>query len=444
MQPVPALVSLTLVLLATGGCAHAPKPAALPARTEHHGMLHGDVHVVELGPAEGEPVVFVHGLGASGVDDFAELIPRLAEQQRVLAFDLPGFARSASPARTHTPDDYVALLDRLISRRFTSPVTLVGHSMGGALAIAYAARHPERVRRLALFDVAGVLYFRDYTRRVVDSRLRARGDLLDPLRRFAYALFRVGMKPFAHKEIHELPIGDGPAVAFAGYDFGADLRAIRAPVMLGWGAHDVAAPERTRVLLRYWLRPAKDVTYADSGHVPMRSEPAAVAQDLRAFMADAAPAPLSAPLASGLPSYHCKGQRGVRISGDYARIVLDGCKDVRIEHARAQSIEVRSSAVELADVELRDGEVGLSAVRSRVSWVGGRIESEVCIDTARSRLDLVGVHCHFERRSLRVRAASRLVASVSATEGLVGVRPLHGEYPLARNDNGAKPSAGAL
>jgi pimeloyl-ACP methyl ester carboxylesterase len=444
MQVLGVVAAFTLTVFAAVGCAHSAQTAAPLARTEHHGPLHGDVHVVEVGPREGEPIVLVHGLSAGGVDDFAALIPRLAEQHRVLAFDLPGFARSDSPARTHTPDDYVALLDRVIAGRFTGPVTLVGHSMGGALAIAYAARHPERVRRLALFDVAGVLYFRDYARRVVDARLAARGDLLDPLRRFAYALFRVGTKPFAHKEIHELPIGDGPAVAFAGYDFGADLRAIKAPVMLGWGARDVAAPERTRALLRYWLRPTKDVTYAASGHVPMRSEPAAVAGDLLAFMAEGTLEQASAPLAAALPSYHCKNQRGVRISGDYAQIVLDGCKDVRIERARAFSIAARGSAVELVDVELRSGEVGLTAERSRVSWVGGRIVSDVCIDTARSRLDLVGVHCQFERRSMLVRARSRLMASVSATEGLVGLRPLHGEYPLAPSREIAMGSAGAL
>jgi lipase len=103
------------------------------------------------GPAGGEPVVCVHGIGQHG-GIFAELGERLAENRfRVIAVDLRGHGGSGHEPpwslETHVDD----LLETLAAEG-AAAATLVGHSFGGAVAAATAAREPERVRRLALLD----------------------------------------------------------------------------------------------------------------------------------------------------------------------------------------------------------------------------------------------------------------------------------------------------
>lgn len=101
---------------------------------------------------EGSPTaVFWHALGPLASGAFGrELAPGLAERGwRLLAPDAPGFGRS--PARE--PDTYAldALADLLL-RSVDGQVALIGHSWGASLAVAAAARRPERVTALVLLD----------------------------------------------------------------------------------------------------------------------------------------------------------------------------------------------------------------------------------------------------------------------------------------------------
>jgi pimeloyl-ACP methyl ester carboxylesterase len=139
--------------------AEAMFPAGLAGyRTRFETLATGErVRVIESGPEHGEPVVCFPGWGCP-VWDFHSTIPALAaEGYRAIAVDLRGHGLSDMPV---DPDRYttdamvehgVAILDALHLRR----AVLIGHSMGGALAIHLALRVPERVRGLALFSPIG-------------------------------------------------------------------------------------------------------------------------------------------------------------------------------------------------------------------------------------------------------------------------------------------------
>jgi pimeloyl-ACP methyl ester carboxylesterase len=99
-------------------------------------------------------VVLVHGLGESALG-FEPLLarPELSAWE-LAAPDLPGYGRTAWPAGG--PPGLVDLADAIASwlrERYSSPVTLLGHSMGGVVALLLAERHPELVA--ALLDVEG-------------------------------------------------------------------------------------------------------------------------------------------------------------------------------------------------------------------------------------------------------------------------------------------------
>ena len=98
-------------------------------------------HVEETG--SGTPLVLVHGLGGS-TELWRHVIGPLAEEFRVVAYDLRGSGRTA-PTGPTSLDELVADLDDLVETLGLGRVLLMGHSMGGSLVLAYAAAHPERV-----------------------------------------------------------------------------------------------------------------------------------------------------------------------------------------------------------------------------------------------------------------------------------------------------------
>lgn len=111
---------------------------------------------------EGSPIVLVHGSGP-GVTAWANwrlAIPRLAEAgHRVVAPDMVGFGFTERPADgRYDRERWIAHLLGLLDALGLEQVDLVGNSFGGGLSLAFAARHPERVRRLVLMGAVGTSF----------------------------------------------------------------------------------------------------------------------------------------------------------------------------------------------------------------------------------------------------------------------------------------------
>lgn len=106
-------------------------------------------------PGEGEPALFVHGLGGSATN-WTDLMALLGDQVDGVAVDLPGFGWSPPPRDgDYSPRRSAETLAELIEHRFEGhPVHLLGNSMGGAVSVQLAARRPELVRTLTLVSPA--------------------------------------------------------------------------------------------------------------------------------------------------------------------------------------------------------------------------------------------------------------------------------------------------
>jgi len=112
-----------------------------------------------LDAGEGDPVVLVHGSGP-GVSAYANwrlTLPALTEGVRVIAPDMVGFGFTERPLEArYDLQTWVAQLIGLLDALGIERAGLVGNSFGGAIALAAAARHPDRVDRLVLMGSVGV------------------------------------------------------------------------------------------------------------------------------------------------------------------------------------------------------------------------------------------------------------------------------------------------
>lgn len=132
--------------------AGANPEVAKPLRT---GSFATNLHDV----GSGRPVLFIHGSGP-GVSAWANwrlVIPVLAATRRVIAPDMVGFGFTERPAAIrYDMDTWVRQAIDVLDALDLPQADLVGNSFGGALALAVACRHPQRVRRLVLMGSVGV------------------------------------------------------------------------------------------------------------------------------------------------------------------------------------------------------------------------------------------------------------------------------------------------
>jgi pimeloyl-ACP methyl ester carboxylesterase len=112
-----------------------------------------DVAYVDSG-GPGAPLVFVHGLSSS-IGFWEYQLPAFAASHRVIALDLPGYGASGRPDAPCTPRWYAEVVRGLLDALELPRATLVGHSMGGQIALTLALAHPSRVDRLVLSAPAG-------------------------------------------------------------------------------------------------------------------------------------------------------------------------------------------------------------------------------------------------------------------------------------------------
>ena len=134
-----------------GGMSHRTPEAP---RTHITSLPPHEIHAVEYGSGA-ETLVLLHGLSGSS-RWWSRNAPVLAESYRVMIPVLIGFGQSQAGARLPSPGDTADLIARWLTQLEVESAHLVGHSMGGQIAVHFAVRHAARLRRLVLVDPAGL------------------------------------------------------------------------------------------------------------------------------------------------------------------------------------------------------------------------------------------------------------------------------------------------
>jgi pimeloyl-ACP methyl ester carboxylesterase len=194
---------------------------------------------------EGEPLVLVHGLG-SRATDWAPVIPPLVQHGfRVYALDLLGYGSSSRPDA-----DYSIALETGVLRQFFEALRigqadLGGWSMGGWIALKFTLDHPERVRRLMVFDSAGLKFTPTFDTTLFNSKTP------EQVNRFMAVLTPhpphlpdfVALDWIREMAREKLLVSRSMASMQRGEDLlDGKLGGIHVPVLIVWGKEDAVVP----------------------------------------------------------------------------------------------------------------------------------------------------------------------------------------------------------
>jgi pimeloyl-ACP methyl ester carboxylesterase len=149
------------------------------------------LHAVAEGPAQGMPVILLHGFPEFWYGWRKQILPLAQAGFRVVVPDQRGYNLSSKPAEVeaYTVHELVSDLLAIVDSLGRARVCLAGHDWGGAIGWAFAARYPERVHRLAVLNIPHPAAMQDYLRSKPRQMLRSWYILFFQAPRLPEALF---------------------------------------------------------------------------------------------------------------------------------------------------------------------------------------------------------------------------------------------------------------
>jgi pimeloyl-ACP methyl ester carboxylesterase len=278
-----------------------------------HGNLVRYAHAGSTGPV----VALVHGL-ASRASQWEQVMARLGEHYRVIAPDLLGHGLSAKPRGDYSLGAQACGVRDLLASLGHDRVTLVGHSLGGGIAMQFAYQFPERIERLALINAGGLgpdvsPFLRAATLPgselvlpvIAGSWVRNTASFVDGL------LGKVRVK--VPEGMREALVGFGslgdPATREAFVHTARSVIDIRGqrvdgrdrlylatdlPLLVVWGERDAIIPVAHAREVAAAVPTARVEIFARSGHFPHLTEPQRLADLLHDWLGSSSPAHLDA------------------------------------------------------------------------------------------------------------------------------------------------------
>lgn len=419
-------------------------------------VFRGEVYYAVSGPTDSPTVVLVHGLGDKAARDWDGLVADLSRDYRVVRFDLPGFGRSSRGDHAYTPDRYAEFLRYLADRHIGArPFYLIGHSMGGAIALRYAARNPGDVKALVLVDVPAILHRFSYSKhlaafglsRMVPGLYHDKNNTLDDLlgrllgrvEKAQVPVEMVVQQPHLRQRILKGDPFKIAGLALALEDFSRDIATVQAPTLLLWGDRDEIAPLRNGQVLAANMPRARLDVLEGSGHTPMDDVPERFQTEVREFLRNPVVAPQPSLLrddsafSENSRQGSCDGESGQVFEGDYEHIVIARCEGAVLRHVRARNVRIKGSSVTIEDSRIGDRTGGLTASASRVVITSSRIEGRTAILLNATHLDVAGSQIVGQDAAVAARPGSEgsdAVFSVSRVESRNHYGPLHGWWPI--------------
>jgi pyruvate dehydrogenase E2 component (dihydrolipoamide acetyltransferase) len=253
------------------------------------------LRILEMGTGIGVPVLLLHGFGAD-LNSWMFTLPALADSARTIALDLPGHGGSAKDVGAGDANALTCAVEAALAALGIERAHFVGHSLGGAVAAALAARRPDRVASLTLIAAAGL--GPDINAAFIDGFIRAarRKDATEVLQLLVHdpALISRAMVEdvLRYKRLDGVPAAlETIAHAwFAGgrqtFDLVAAVTALTMPAQVIWGRDDRIIPVAHAQALAARLPQGQQVhILAQAGHLPHMEKSGEVNRLIRRFVA---------------------------------------------------------------------------------------------------------------------------------------------------------------
>lgn len=246
----------------------------------------------ELGDS-GSVILLLHGFALS-VDIWEQNIRELATQHRVIAVDLLGFGLTAKPQKKENVEAFPLFVSEFLRIRQINHAHIVGHSMGGLIAVRFAQMYPEKLLSLTLIASAGFarkipIHFRILSLPVVGELfirpnkqglksallLNVFNKNLD-LEPLTDKLYEYSLHPEMGKTLLKICRG---AIHIFGFKWGmirklkAEMGKISCPVLIIWGKDDCIIYVDHAIKAHNMLPHARLEIFADCGHLPQFEYP---------------------------------------------------------------------------------------------------------------------------------------------------------------------------
>ena len=214
----------------------------------------GDIKTHYLSGGDGPPLVLVHGAGASaGNEEWKDNLEALALNHRVYVPDLAGYGKGDKPRINYTTGFFNNFFQDLLAKLELGQSSLIGHSLGGGIALDFTLRHPEEVTKLVLVDTAGL-----------SEKLGLLGKLLFPL-------FTAIARIRGDHVFHSLMTGGNGGEPVETYM--DRLHEIKAPTLILWGGWDGYLPVSLAFEAHSRMENSRLHVFKRCWHAPQRERP---------------------------------------------------------------------------------------------------------------------------------------------------------------------------
>lgn len=238
------------------------------------------IHLAEHGPADGEPMVFIHGSGpgASGASNFSQNAEAFVRAgYRVILPDLIGYGESSQPEGIdYTLDLFTDTLLDALDQHGIERTTLIGNSLGGGIAIQIALNRPAFVDRLILMAPGCVAEQASYFTMPGIAKMRSSFGSPDFSLEEQRSLIANLLHPSWADKIPEELVAERFAVArtqpkdvlarMKTPNLGPRLGELDCPIFVMWGLDDEFCPESHSRLFLDQCKDVRSLTFAHTGH----------------------------------------------------------------------------------------------------------------------------------------------------------------------------------
>ena len=231
---------------------------------------------------KGEPLLLIHGMAFSH-EVWNKTIKEVSKSFTVYAIDLPGFGCSDKPAVDYGLSYYLDFMKKFVDTLNIQKCVLVGMSMGGEIAAAFAAKYPDRIDRLVIINAKGFsplikgirslpvvgspTYLlmsgsRGYLKRYVENMMYDRSVLREDLVEEEWARIR---DPSYRSSLSR----NAKYLSTVDVEFPNTLKNIKAKTLIIWGKEDVILPVADAYKFKDNIENSRLVVINKCGHVPV-------------------------------------------------------------------------------------------------------------------------------------------------------------------------------